>query len=54
MRGFLTSIKVTLTAGVIFGLLVAAPFLAVLAGVFVSLISAWFIAKLLFMDDTKD
>jgi len=54
LRGFLTSVKVTLTAGAIFGLLVAAPFLAVLAGVLVSLISAWLIAKLIFLDDHKD
>jgi len=54
MRGFLTHIKVLLTAGVIFGLLVAAPFLAVLAGIFMSLAVAWFIAKLLFLDDHKD
>jgi len=54
LRGFLKHIKVVLTAGAILGLLLAAPFLAALAGIFVSLAAAWFIAKLLFMDDTKN
>jgi hypothetical protein len=54
MRGFITSVKVLLATGAIFGLLLAAPFLAVIAGVFFTLLASWVVAKLIFMDDDKN
>jgi hypothetical protein len=54
MKSFITNIKVLLTTGLIFGLIVAAPFMVVIAGIFFSLVAAWFVAKLLFMDDDNN
>jgi|TARA_B110000967_G_C18545490_1_gene392756 hypothetical protein len=54
MKSFITNIKVLLTTGLIFGLIVAAPFMIVIAGIFFSLLAAWFVAKLLFMNDDSN
>ena len=54
MKSFITNMKVLLTTDLIFGLIVAAPFMVVIAGIFFSLVAAWFIAKLLFMDDDNN
>jgi len=54
MKDFFTQIKVLLGAGVIFGLLVAAPFLAIAASIIIALIAAWLLAKILFSDFSDD
>jgi len=54
MKSFITNIKVLLTTALIFGLIAAAPFMIVIAGVLFSLVAAWCVAKLLFMDDNNN
>jgi hypothetical protein len=50
MKKAIASIKVLAATICIFAIVMAAPFLVVIASIALSLIGAWLLAKLLFMD----